>query len=150
MQRSFLTTLIYFLAAAAVSSFWIIRQQTVSLPSSLLTWLIFLAAPLVFICAYPRYLFGSTELSRNYTRYAAILHAIAAAITTILFVVFGSVFWKNPLRDEDYLHAAFFAIVAVPLCLVAAATLLLKGRSTLANLASVIFWPYLLFGCWFL
>jgi hypothetical protein len=149
VQRKRLTALIYFLAAVAPSLFWVIHQDAGSLSASLLTsfllWLLLLAAPLLFAFAYPGFLFGPLAPQTSRLRYAAILHGAAASITTLLFVILGSVFWRNPLRDADFLLVPIVPIIAVPVFLVAAFSLLLRDKSTLAKIASFLFWPYLLF-----
>jgi hypothetical protein len=149
VQRKRLTVLIYFLAALAASFFWVIHQEEGSLSASLtgsfLVWLLLLAAPLLFVFAYPGFLFGPFAPQTSRPRYAAFLHGLAAAITTVLFVILGSVFWKNPLRDGDSFLLPLVPIIAAPVFFVAALSLLLKDRSTLAKLASFLFWPYLLF-----
>jgi len=149
VQRKRLTVLIYFLAAVAASFFWVTHQEEGSLSGSLTAsfrvWLLLLAAPLLFVFAYPSFLFGPFAPQPSRPRYAAILHGLAAAITTVLFVILGSVFWKNPLRDGDSFLLPLVPIIAAPVFFVAAVSLLLKDRSTLAKLASFLFWPYLLF-----
>jgi hypothetical protein len=142
VQRKRLTVLIYFLAAVAVSFFWVIRQEEGSLSASLtgsfLVWLFLLAAPLLFVFAYPSFLFGQFAPQTSRPRYAAILHELAAAITTVLFVILGSVFWKNPLRDGGSFLLLLVPITAAPVFFVAALSLLLKGRSTLAKFVSFL------------
>jgi hypothetical protein len=149
VQRKRLTVLIYCLAALAASFFWVIRQEegylSASLTASFLVWLLLLAAPLLFVFAYPSFLFGPFAPQTSRLRYAAILHGLAAAITMVLFVILGSVFWKNPLRDGDSFLLPVVPIIAVPVCFVAAFSLLLKDRSMLAKFASFLLWPYLLF-----
>jgi hypothetical protein len=63
-------------------------------------------------------------------------------ITTVLFVVLGAAFWRNPLRDADSMLLLVVPLVAVPVFLVAALSLLIKDRSTLAKPASFLLWPY--------
>lgn len=153
MRRKAISVLIYSLAALASSLFWVIRQQQGPSPA-LRGWLLLFVGPLLFVFAYPRFLFASSAQTDR-TRSAAILHGLAAAITTILFVIWGSPFWRNPIRDADSILLLAVPFVAVPVFFVAAISLLLKNRSTLAKFASFIFWPYwlllaLLFvGRWF-
>jgi hypothetical protein len=142
VQRKSLTVLIYFLAAVAASFFWVTRQHEGSLSTALLEWLLFFAAPLLFVFACPRFLFAGFPAQTTRLRYAAISHGLAAAITTILFVILGSPFWKNPMRDADSFLLLAVPIVALPVFLVASLSLLLKNRSTLAMFASFLFWPY--------
>lgn len=138
MRRKVLTVLIYSLAAIAASLFWVTRQQEGTSSAALLDWLLFFAAPLLFVFAYPRSLFAAVPPPRP----AAILHGLAAGITTLLFVIFGSPFWKNPMRDADSILLLVAPIVAIPVFFVAALYLILKNKSTLAKFASFLFWPY--------
>jgi hypothetical protein len=149
VQRKCLTVLIYSLAAVAASLFWVIHQEegflSASLLASFLVWLLLLAAPLLFVAAYPSFLFGAFARQTSRLRHAAILHGLAASITTLLFVILGSVFWKNPMRDADSFLFLIVPVIAVPVFFVSAFSLLLKNRSTLAKFASFLLWPYLLF-----
>ena len=142
MGRKYLTVLIYFLAAVAASVFWVTRQQE---SATLLEWFLFFAVPLVFVFAYPTFLFALFSRQTSRLRYAAILHGLAALIATLLFAVLGSSFWKNPMRDADSFLLLSVPIVALPVFFVTAISLLLKNRSTLAKFASFLFWPYWLF-----
>jgi hypothetical protein len=141
VQRNSLTVLIYFLAAVATSFFWVTRQHE-GLSAALLGWLLLFTAPLLFVFAYPRFLFADFPPQTSRLRYAAILHGLAAAITTLLFVILGSAFWKNPMRDADSFLLLAVHIIALSVFFVAALSLVLKNRSTLAKLASFLFWPY--------
>jgi hypothetical protein len=135
------TVLIYFSAAVAASFFWVTRQHGGSLSAALLGLLLF-TAPLLFVFAYTRSLFAAFPPQTSRLRYAAILHGLAAVMTTLLFVTLGSPFWKNPMRDaESFLLLAVY-IVALAVFFVAALSLLFKNRSTLAKFASFLFWPY--------
>lgn len=142
MQRTPLTVLIYFLAAVAASFFWVTRQHEGSLSAALVGWPLLFGAPLLFVFAYPRFLFAAFPPQTSRPRYAAILHGFAAVITTLLFIILGSPFWKNPMRDADSFLLLAVPIVALPAFFVAALSLLLKNRSTLAKVASFLFWPY--------
>jgi len=137
-----LTVLIYSLAAISASLFWFTRQQERPLSEALLGWLLFFAAPLLFVFAYPRFLFAAFPFQTGRSRVATILHGLAAVITVVLFVIWGSPFWKNPMRDMDSIRLLAVPIVALPVFFVAALSLLLKNRSTLAKFASFLFWPY--------
>jgi hypothetical protein len=99
----------------------------------------------LFVIAYPSFLFGPFGPQTSRLRYAAVLHGLAASITTILFVILGSDFWKNPMRDSDSLLSLMVPVIALPVFFVAALYLLFKERSSLARFASFLFWPYLLF-----
>jgi len=137
-----LTVLIYSLAAISASLFWFTRQQERLLSEALLGWLLFFAAPLLFVFAYPRFLLAAFPFQTGRSRVATILHGLAAVITIVLFVIWGSLFWKNPMRDVDSILLLAVPIVALPVFFVAALSLLLKNRSTLAKFASFVFWPY--------
>jgi hypothetical protein len=109
---------------------------------ALRAWPLLFPAPLLFVFAYPCFVFASKAPEASRQRFAAILHGLGAAITTVLFVVLGSAFWKNPLHDADSILLVAIPLIAVPVFLVAALFLLLKNRSTLARFASFLFWPY--------
>ena len=142
VRRKDIAVLIYSLAAVADSLFWVTNQQERSASGALLVWLFLFAAPLLFVFAYPRFLFADFPPKSSRLRYVAIFHGLAAATTTLLFVIFGSLFWKNPMRDADSVLLLAIPIVALPAFLVAAISLLLKNKSTLAKFASFLFWPY--------
>jgi hypothetical protein len=142
VRRKAITILIYSLAAAAASLFWITRQQERTASAALLGWLLLFAPPLLFVFSYPRFLFAAFPPQTGRSRPAAILHGLAAAITSLLFVIWGSQFWRNPMRNVDSILLLAVPIVAVPVFLVAALSLLLKNRSTFAKFASFLFWPY--------
>lgn len=141
MPRKAMTIVIYSLAALAASLFWIARQQDLTAPATLLSCLLLFAAPLLFVLAYPRFLFAAAPPPVR-PRSAAILHGLAAALTAVLFVTWGSQFWRNPLRDAESILLLAVPLVAVPVFLVAALSLLLRKASTLAKFASFLFWPY--------
>lgn len=109
---------------------------------SVLYWLLLIAAPLLFVYAYPRFLFPTTVIPVNRVRYAATLHGLGVAIAIVLFIVLGSAFWRNPLRDGNSILLLGVPLVAVPVFLVAACSLLLRNTSTLTIFASFLFWPY--------
>jgi len=126
------------LAALSVCSSWLIGQQAGYRA------LIFLAPPLLFVFAYPRFLFGSSPTPASRQRFAIVFHGLAATVSTVLFVIFGSTFWKNPLRDWEFGWILFLGIVliALPVFLVAALSLLLRNKTSLINVATLLFWPY--------
>jgi hypothetical protein len=140
--RKVLTGLIYSSAAVAASLFWVTRQQEGALSVVLLSWFVWFAAPLVFVFAYPHRLFADSPTQTDRPRFAAILHGPASAVAMLLFVILGSPFWKNPLRDANSLFLMGVPIVALPVFYVAAFSLLLKNKSTLARFTSFLFWPY--------
>jgi hypothetical protein len=142
VRRKVLTALIYSFAAVAASLFWVTRQQQGTLSEILLVWIVWFAAPLLFVFAYPHFLFADSLLHASRPRFAAILHGLASGLVMFLFVILGSPFWKNPLRDTNFPLLAWLPIVALPVFLVAALSLLFKKRSTLAKFASFLFWPY--------
>jgi hypothetical protein len=142
VRHKAITILVYSLAAVAASLFWISRQQDVTASAALLIWLLLFAAPLLFVFAYPRFLFTTLRPQSSHPRLAAILHGLAATITALLFVLWGSQFWRNPMRDADSIFLLAVPIVAVPVFFVAALSLLVKNSSTLAKFASFLFWPY--------
>jgi hypothetical protein len=107
-----------------------------------LEWLLFFAAPLLFVFAYPTYLFAASPQQTNRLRNAAIFHGLAVVITIVVFDVFGSAFWKNPMRDADSPALLVVPIVALGVFCFAAFFLLLKNNSTFALFASIVFWSY--------
>ena len=140
--RRSLTILIYSSAAVAASYYWVASQQSGPLSPAFLEWLLFFAAPLLFAFAYPRSLFAPSPQQTNRLRNATIFHGVAAATTTAAFVIFGSDFWKNPLRDANSIALLVVPIVAAGVFCVAAFFLLLKNKSGLARFAAIVFWPY--------
>lgn len=142
MWRKALTVFIYCLAAVAASFFWVTRPEDRTWSAALLYWLLFFSPPLLFVFAYPRFLFASVTPEPSPLRSAVILHGLGAVITTILFAVLSSVFWRNPLRDANSIPLLAVRIVAVLVFLVAALSLLIKNRSTLPRLAAFLIWPY--------
>lgn len=142
MRRHTLTFSIYSLAAVAASLSWVIRQQEDGLSAVLVRWCLWFAAPLLFAFAYPRFLFADFLPQSARPRSAAIFHAVGAGVATVLFVVLGSHFWRNPLRDVNSILFELVLIVVESAFLAAALILLLKNRFTLAKFASLLFWPY--------
>ena len=135
------TSVIYALAAGALSLFMLSRNLE---PNSLwwvllLLWAFAVAVPLLFAFAYTRFVFANGVPGKR--KYALLFHCLIVLAVVVLFTVL-SPFWKNPLRDNDsiFLLLAPLAVLSV-LCL-AAILLLLKHKSTLATLGSILFWPY--------
>ena len=133
------TVFIYLLATFATLFFWVTRQNG---GSKALLGLLWLTAPLLFVFVYSRFLFAGFSPLTSRFRHAAILHGLGAATTTSLFVILGSQFWENPMHDADSFLLLAVHIVAPALFCVAALSLLFKNRSTLAKVASFLFWPY--------
>src|SRR5215469_6383291 len=106
-----LTSIIYFLGAIATSIFWGIGQQDGPRSGALLSWFLFFAVPLLFVSAYPRFLFAPSR-SKTSWQLAAILHSLGAAIATALFVILGSAFWRNPLRDSESILLTAIPLIA--------------------------------------
>jgi len=142
VQRKALTSLIYGLAALGSSLFWITRRQDGTWPAGLLYWLLLFSPPLLFVFAYPRFLFAAGTSDECRERSAVIFHGLGAVVMTILFVDLGAAFWRNPLRDADPMLLLVVPLVAVPVFLTAAVSLLIRNRSTLATFASSLLWPY--------
>ena len=143
VRSKYLTPFIYLAAAVAASFSWLIGQQPGHETAAFR--LIFFLPPLLFAFAYPRFLYASSPTQPNRQRLVLGFHGLMATISSILFVIFGSVFWKNPLRGGDSSPIPLLSVllIALPVLMVAAFSLLL--RSTLATLASFFFWPYWLF-----
>jgi FtsH-binding integral membrane protein len=143
MQRNTSTSIIYILTAVACSVFMLSRDLEAGGRWSVLflVWLIVGAVPLLFVFAYPRFLFADPETHKR-IKFAALLHAAAGVTATVLFIVL-SPFWKSPVRhiDDSIPHLLVPPAVLV-VFFVAAIFLLLKNKSTLAMFASFLFWPY--------
>ena len=141
------TKIVYLVASAACSLFLLSRSLEAGGRWSvlLLYWLFVCAVPLLFVFAYPRFLFAdSTPQKRR--KYAAVLHALGAVTATVLFPILSVPFWKNPVRDlGESISVIAVLISVVVLFLIVAVFLLLKNRSSLVIIASFLFWPY-----WFL
>jgi hypothetical protein len=117
-------------------------------------WPFVCGIPLLFVFAYSRFLFASPAQERRIHN-AAALNFVGITVSAIIFM-FLSAFWKNPLRDrDDSVYVIFIPIAVLVVFLVVATLLLLKNKSTLVGLTSVLIWPYwlvfaLLFvGRWF-
>ncbi|HEY6946698.1 MAG TPA: hypothetical protein VI431_16295 [Candidatus Acidoferrum sp.] len=137
------TTLIYLSAAFSASCFWLSRNRPDGTWSgTLLFSLLFFAVPLLFVFAYPRFLFAVAPPTKNRLVFAAILHGLGLASTTFVFSVAALPFWKNPVRDSDSLALLLVPLIALPVFLVAAISLLLKNKSTLTTFAWFVFWLY--------
>lgn len=143
LQRKILTVLIYLSGAAAASSLIIHRDMwNGTLWTDLLFRLPLSAIPLLFVFAYPRFLFANSSTQKDRLRFAAVFNALGAAATTFFFPRLALPFWENPLRNDDSMALLLVPLIGLPLFLIAALFLLLKNRSSLATLASVMFWPY--------
>ena len=142
MRRSTATSIIYGLAAAC-SLFMLSRNLEAGGRWSivLLVWLFIGAVPLLFVFAYPRFLFADSA-PQNRLKYAALIHVVACVTATVLFTVF-SPFWKNPVRDfPDSVPGALVVLAVCLVFLVAAISLLRENNSSLTVLASILLWPY--------
>jgi len=144
MRCNTATSIIYALTAAAFSVFMLSRNLGTGGRWSVLflLWLFVCAVPLLFVFAYPRFLFADFA-PQNRRRYAALLNGVGAVTTTVLFSVLATPFWKNPVRDiDDSIPLALVPLAVLVVFFVAAIFLLLKNTSSLATLASILFWPY--------
>ena len=141
-----LTKIIYAAASAACSLFLLSRKLEAGRWSVLLIyWLFVCVVPLLFVFAYPRFLFADST-PQNRRKYAAVLHGLGALTATALFPVLAVPFWKNPVRDlGESISVILIPLSVLVLFLVVAVSLLLKNRSSLVIFASLLFWPY-----WFL
>ena len=143
MHRKAITAVIYLSAAAADSWFWVTRNQEYGISAQAwMFWLVIFVVPLLFVFAYPRYLFARSPSKLAHLRLIASFHAAGAVIATVLFANYGAVFWRNPLRDNDSMALLLIPLVALPVFLVTALSLLFRNKSMLATLASFLFWPY--------
>lgn len=144
--RNVLTTLIYAFAALAACFLWLIRSDA-GFPSNFpLTPSLLFLGPLLFVFAYPKFLFagadGDTKSLATRVRSAAVLHGMGAVAATIAFEILASSWRHNPLFNAR--SVTFFATtIAADLLFLAAAILMLaKRRAILPLLASFLLWPY--------
>jgi len=143
VQHKTSTVPIYLFAAMAASCFWLshnMRDGTSS--AALLPSLLFFGVPLLFVFAYPRFLFAVSPPTKKHRLFAGALHGLGLVVTTFVFSVLALPFWKNPIRDSDSLALPLVPLIALPVFLVAAISLLRKDRSSLTTFASLLFWPY--------
>lgn len=137
MQSNTRTSLIY-LATAAVGSLLVVSQNSswLGLP---IIWCAS-AAPLLFVFSYPRCLIAGSASRQRLTGF--IFHIVGAVSTCVFFLLF-SPFWKNPVRDlGESILVLLVPLGILVIFLVAAISLLLRNKSGLATLASVLIWPY--------
>jgi len=142
-QQCCVSALIYAVSAAVSTLFMIARNSELDgrWLGIFLVWLIVCVAPLIFVFAYPHFLFLE-PVSRNRLRNAAIFHGVAAIISLLAFVPF-SLSSENPLRDfGDSLLYFLVPLSVLVVFLVSAFALLLKRKSHLTTLASILFWAY--------
>ncbi len=108
----------------------------------LLLWMTLRAIPLLFVFAYPRFLFVASSPGKNRLRFAAALNGFGLAASVFLFPRMVLPFGTNPMRDADSVALLLIPLIGLPMFFIAALFLLLKNRSTLAMIACVLFWPY--------
>lgn len=141
VPRPHITSIIYGLAAIACSTFTFSRAAQGTWWEFLIIWLFIAALPLLFVFAYPRFLFIDSS-SPHRIRFAALYHGLAAAAATVLFLIF-SPFRKNPLRDlGDSIFNLIVPLAVLIVFLISAVALLVRNKSTLAVLAWILIWPY--------
>ncbi|HLJ87794.1 MAG TPA: hypothetical protein VKZ53_13295 [Candidatus Angelobacter sp.] len=162
MKRTRLTSIIY-LATAIVCSQFIFAHYTVAMVAderaawqALVGWPIAFAVPLLFVFAYAGFLCAesTTPGARKFgaRRLAGILNGAAVVAATTLFSRLARPFWENlAQRLDDFIGPSIVLIVPViaialwTIFLTSAIFLLLKKRSSLAIVTTILFWPY-----WFL
>lgn len=141
LKPSTRASIIYLVTSAVGSLFVISHNSTSSWLELPVIWLCVSAAPLLFVFAYPRCLLAGTALRRHLT-YGFIFHIVGAVSTGVFFLVV-SPFWKNPVRDPgESIFVLLVPLGILVIFLVAAISLLLGNKSGLAMLASVLVWPY--------
>jgi hypothetical protein len=141
------TRIIYGAGALAASLFLLTRhlEDGASWPERFVVWILACGIPLLFVFAYPRYLFTPPAPPKR-ARHAAVLHGMGAAAASIAFSVLAKQGSTNPLYDWDAgIAGAVLGLSVLVLFLVVAVSLLLRNRSGLVVLAAGLFWPY-----WFL
>lgn len=140
MERKASIAVIYFLTAATCSLFAIARHSEGGSLEGTLVWLCVAGVPLLFVFAYPRCLLR-VEAPRSRTVYEGLFHLVCVVTSTALFVTYSQ-FWKNPLRSPGESIIFFICPLAILVTfLVAAVSLLIRGKSQLARPAAALFWP---------
>lgn len=140
------TSIIYALAAVACSMFTLtLKMDFGRWSESFILWLCVAAIPLLFVFAYPRFLFADSR-SPNRLKHAAFFQALAASMATVAFVLLSPL-WKNLARDpgDSILFMLLFFLVPLAVLLVflvSAVALLLRNQSSLAIFAGIAMWPY--------
>ena len=141
MQRNTITSIIYALAAVACSTFMLSRNASGTWWEFLIIWLCLAAIPLLFVFAYPRFLFAEST-PPNHLKFAAAYHAMAAVTATVLFAIF-SPFCSDLGRDlGDSIFVLIVPLVVLLVFLVSAVALLVTKKSRLAVIAWISLWPY--------
>jgi hypothetical protein len=142
MQRKTLTSAINLSAAAAFSGS-VLNPESYSAGATgtILIWLITCAVPLFFVFTYPRYLFEPSSPPKR-RKYAAVLHGLGAVTATVLFPVLALPVWEIRLGGDDLIPIFFVVLIVFSMFLVTALFLLFRNKSSLAALASCLFWPY--------
>ena len=152
-------TIALYAAASALCSGLLFVHNTEASPGGQsgwgigLSWLFLFFPPLTFAYSYPRPLFAASP--RNRATWA-VFHAVASVACTIAFPLIALQLWGNPFRPLGDSVVVEFAPLLVPAILfIAALFILIKGRSILTPVASVLIWPYwlalalLCIGRWF-
>lgn len=138
-----MTFLIYAVAAVAAYLLWLIIAQEGYGFQPVTAYSLLFLGPLLFAYAYPRILFTNANGRAGRLRFAASLHGTGLLAATIVFVILGSVFWKNPLRDANSVPFLAATIAADLFFLASAVLVITNTRATLPKLASFLLWP-----CW--
>jgi hypothetical protein len=139
--------LIYALTAAAISAFVLMALRDLQSPKwyvFLLIWFFVFGLPLVFVYAYPRFLFARPQEKKHHV-FVILLNILGAAITLFFFLRLSLPDSNSAERFGESLAVLIFPLIALPVFLVAALSLLFRNRSSLATLASVLLWPHFLF-----
>ena len=137
-----MTFLIYAVAAVAAYLLWLIIAQEGYGFQPVTAYSLLFLGPLLFAYAYPRILFTNANGRAGRLRFAASLHGTGLLAATIVFVILGSVFWKNPLRDANSVPFLAATIAADLFFLASAVLVITNTRATLPKLASFLLWPY--------
>ena len=106
---------------------------------ALVTWVLAAGVPLLFVFAYPQFVFQES-CSRKGRIYAVLLHSAGLIVATFAFsrlVLPGA----NPVLDNSILVPIALLVLFVSL-FVSGLFLRLKRRSGLALLAPLLIWPY--------
>jgi hypothetical protein len=141
MRRSAITSIIYALAAVACSMFMLSRNASGAWWEFLIIWLCVAALPLLFVYAYPRFLFGDSR-PPNHLKFAAAYHGLAAVTATVLFVIFSPFCSDLPRDLGDSIFVLIVPLSVLLVFLVSAVALLVTKKSRLAVIAWISLWPY--------
>src|SRR5271165_201406 len=146
MRRKVLTVVIYVLAATANFCFMF---DILNQPPYVASWLgrlllsaIFWWPPLLLAFSYPRHLFADSSRCKHRLRLAAVLNSLGLLASIFYFAHLAAAFREAPYDRSGPALLLLAPLLAMPMFLVVALFLLLRGKSSLATLACAMLWPY--------